>query len=186
MKNVDTAEVVEIVQKYTPYVRSLSHRYYIKDGTKDDLFEEGIIGILEACKNYTGKDLFDLKFDKFVKICVRRQMLDAIRKSNSKGSRLLSESLRYYSYNDGEEKDVVDTIEDRNTLTNPLDIYIDREKVEEIAKICDSELSEFEKDVLKLYLDGEKQSEIATKLGKTVKQIDNTIQRIKSKVSSKN
>lgn len=185
MKNVNPAEVVEIVQKYSPYVSYLSHRYYIKDGTRDDLFEEGVIGILQACKNYKGESVHDEKFNQFVKVCIRRQILDAIKKSNSKKNQVLNDSLRYYSLNDGTSKTVVEDIVDRTVPTNPLDIFIDKEKVEEKKKICEDELTDFEKEVLSLYLGGDKQSEIAKRLGKNVKQIDNTIQRIKSKLSKK-
>ena len=48
--------------------------------------------------------------------------------------------------------------------------------------ICDKELSDFEKLVLNHYLSGEKQSEIANNLSKSVKSIDNTLQRIKAKL----
>ena len=73
----------KIVQKYSPYVSHLSRKFYVKDGTGDDLFEEGVIGILQACKNYRGESLFEEKFNSFVKICIRRQILDAIKKSNA-------------------------------------------------------------------------------------------------------
>ena len=64
---------------------------------------------------------------------------------------------------------------------NPEDIFIIKEDIQEKLEQIESKLSEFEKKVLKLYLAGEKQSEIATQLNKDVKSIDNTIQRIKNK-----
>lgn len=186
MKNIDTDEIVEIVQKYSPYVSYLSKKYYIKDGTKDDLFEEGIIGILEACKNYKGESLFDDKFESFVKICIKREILDAIRKSNAQKNKVLNESISYNSYyKNGDEKSILDIAMDRNLSNDPLDIFIDKEKIQEKLLICENELNDFEKKVLKHYLNGEKQSEIARSLEKEIKLIDNTLQRIKSKLNKK-
>lgn len=184
MENVDPSDIVEIVQKYSPYISHLSKKYYVKDGTGDDLFEEGVIGILQACKNYNGESLFETKFNSFVKLCIKRQILDAIKKSNTQKNKVLNESISYTNLDyEGNEKSILDTVFDRNLSSDPLDIFIDKEKIEEKLCICESELNSFEKEVLRHYLDGEKQSEIAKSLDKNVKQIDNTLQRIKSKLN---
>lgn len=187
MKNVDTEDMVKIIQDYSPYIRFLSKKYYMKGGTVEDLFEEGVIGIIEACKDYKGDSLFDLGFDRFVKVCIKRQMFDAIRKSDAKKNSILNNSVSYSTMlSSGEEGTVLDIFLDRNFSNDPLDIFIDKEKIEEKLKICDSELNDSEKQVLKLYLSGQKQSEIAKNLNKEVKFVDNTLQRIKSKLNKIN
>lgn len=184
MNKVDTDDMVKIIQDYSPYVKFLSNKYYLKGGTVEDLFEEGMIGIMEACKGYKGESLFDEKFDSFVKMCIKRQMLDAIRKANAKKNSVLNNSISYSTLlGSGDEGNVLDIFLDRNFSNDPLDIFIDKEKIEEKLKICKSELNDFEKQVLKLYLAGQKQSEIARSLGKEVKTIDNTLQRIKQKLN---
>lgn len=183
MNKVNPSDIVKIVQKYSNYISSLSRRYFIVGGTKEDLFEEGVIGILEACKNYNGESLFEDRFDSFVKLCIKRQILDAIKKSNTQKNKALNESVSYVIYDsDGEEQSLLDIFSDRNISNDPLDLFIDKEKVDERLKKCEKNLSEFEKEVLDHYLQGEKQSEIAKSLNKTVKSIDNTIQRIKFKL----
>ena len=107
MKNVDPGDIVKIVQEYSPYVSFLSKKYYVKDGTPDDLFEEGIIGILEACKNYNGESLFEEKFISFVKMCIKRQILDAIRKSNTQKNKILNESISYTNWEYEEEGNMI-------------------------------------------------------------------------------
>ena len=155
MKNVDTTEIVDVVQKYSPYVKFLSKKYFIKGGTHDDLFEEGIIGILEACKSYKGESFFDSGFEAFVKVCIKRQMLDAIRKSNAQKNKVLNESISYTNfYENGDERSILDIALDRNLSNDPLDIFIDKEKVQEKLRICESELNDFEKEVLTHYLSG--------------------------------
>ena len=184
MENVDPADIVKIVQQYSPYVSFLSKKYYVKDGTNDDLFEEGIIGILQACKSYKGESLFEDKFNNFVKLCIKRQILDAIKKSNTQKNKVLNESISYTNFEYEDDGNIIlDTLSDRNISTDPLDVFIDREKFEERLKICEKELNDFEKQVLKFYLEGEKQSEIAKTLGHEIKKIDNTLQRIKSKLN---
>ncbi len=183
MKNVDPGEVVLIVQKYKSYVSSLCRKYYIVGGTNEDLFEEGIIGILEACKNYNGNSLFEDKFEPFVKLCIKRQLIDAIKHSNTQKNKVLNESVPLVSLDEnGEEKSLLDMMFDRNNSTDPLDVFIDKEKIFEKLRLCETQLSDFEKEVFAHYIQGEKQSEIAKSLGKSIKSIDNTIQRIKSKL----
>lgn len=183
MNNVDPADLVKIVQKYSGYVGALSKKYYISGGTYDDLFEEGVIGILEACKSYNGESLFDEKFEPFVKLCIKRQIIDAIKKSNTQKNKILNESISLTKMDgNGEENSILNNFIDRNTSNDPLDLFIDREKIDERLRICEEELSVFEKHVLMHYLSGEKQNEIAKNLEKDVKSIDNTLQRIKSKL----
>lgn len=183
MKNVNPSDIVEVVQKYSSYVSTLSRKFYISGGTPEDLFEEGVIGILEACKGYNGESLFEPKFDAFVKLCIKRQILDAIKKANTKKNKALNESVSFVSFDgEGDEQTFLEIFSDRNTSNDPLDLFIDKEKVNERLKKCEKTLTEYEREVLKHYLGGEKQSEIAKNMNKEVKSIDNTLQRIKNKL----
>lgn len=183
MNNVNPSDVVKIVQKYSSYVSLLTRRYFIVGGTREDLFEEGVIGILEACKNYNGESLFEERFDSFVKLCIKRQILDAIKKSNTQKNKALNESVPFVTFDhEGDEQSMLEVLSDRNSSNDPLDLFIDKEKVNERLDKCETRLSDFEKQVLNHYLSGQKQSEIAKSLNKTVKSIDCTIQRIKNKL----
>jgi len=183
MNNVNTADVVKIVQNYQSYITSICRRFYIVGGTSEDLFEEGVIGLLEACKNYNGKSLFEDKFDAFAKLCIRRQIIDAIKKAKTQKNKALNESISFVNFNEsGDEFSKLEILLDRNTSNDPLELFIDKELANERLRFCEEKLSKFEKEVLKHYLNGEKQSEIAQNLNKDVKSIDNTIQRIKSKL----
>lgn len=183
MDNVNTADLVKIVQQYSGYVSSLCRKYYIQGGTFDDLFEEGVIGILEACKNYNGDSLFDSKFAPFVKVCIKRQIIDAIKKSNTQKNKVLNEYISLTKLDtNGDESSVLNNFVDRNVSNDPLELFLEKERIEEKLRVCDLELSKFEKLVLGHYLSGEKQNEIAKSLNKQVKSIDNTLQRIKSKL----
>lgn len=183
LNNVNPSDVVKVVQKYSRYVSSLSRKYFIVGGTPEDLFEEGVIGILEACKDYNGESLFEPKFDAFVKLCIKRQILDAIKKSNTNKNKALNESVPFVTFDDeGDEQSMLEVLFDRNTSNDPLDLFIDKEKKAERLEKCQKKLNESEKEVLKHYLAGEKQAEIAKKLNRKTKNIDNTLQKIKSKL----
>ncbi len=183
MKNVLASDIVEIVQKYKSYINMICRRFYIAGGTAEDLFEEGVIGLLEACKNYNGESLFEERFDSFAKLCIKRQIIDAMKKANTQKNKVLNEALSLVSVTEhGEEVSKLDMFLDRNISNDPLEMLLDKEKINEWLSLCDKQLSDFEKDVLKHYLAGEKQSEIAKSLNKEVKSIDNTLQRIKSKL----
>ena len=183
MKNIDTSDVVKIVQEYSGYIKNLCRKFYIVGGTTDDLYQEGIIGLLEACKNYNGESLFEPRFDAFVKICIKRQIIDAIKKNQSKKNKALNESVSLIGMTEsGDEISKLEIISDRTVICDPLELFIDKEKNYEKLELCEKELSDFEKIVLSHYLAGEKQSEIAETLNKSVKSIDNTLQRIKNKL----
>lgn len=183
MKNVNAGEIAKIVQNYSDYIKSLCHRYYIVGGTTDDLFQEGIIGLLEACNSYNGESLFEKNFEYFAKLCIKRQIYDAIRKTQNKGNIALNSSVPFTSINEsGDELSKLEVLLDRTISYDPLELFIDREKYYEKMEYCKKVLSDFEKQVLNHYLAGEKQSEIAKYLNKSVKSIDNTLQRIKTKL----
>lgn len=183
MNNIDAGDVVKVVQKYSGYIKNMCRKFYIAGGTSEDLYQEGIIGLLQACQSYNGNSLFDERFEYFAKLCIKRQIFDAIKKTQSKKSKALNEALSLVGVSEtGEEVSKLDIIADRTAICDPLEIFIDKEKFNEKMQICESELSGAEKIVLKHYLSGEKQSEIAKNLGKTVKSVDNTLQRIKNKL----
>ena len=183
MNDIKTSDIVEVLQKFSPYILGLCRKYFLVGGTSEDLYEEGVIGLLEACKNYNGESLLEPRFEAFAKLCVRRQIFDAIESANRLKNKALNEAVSFvFADSEGDEQSLLDVFADRNISNDPLEIYIDKEKVNELKKICEQELSSFEKEVLKHYIAGEKQSEIAKNLNKDVKSIDNTIQRIKSKL----
>ena len=183
MDNVNPKDVVRVVQDYTGYITATCRRFYIVGGTPEDLFQEGVIGLLEACKSYKGESLFEPRFDAFAKKCIHRQIIDSIRHANTLKNKALNEAKTIYGVNEnGDEVSSLEIIPDRTTISDPLEIILEKEKTKEQMGICDTTLSEFEKQVLYLRLNGDSQSEIAKHLNKDVKSIDNTIQRIKSKL----
>lgn len=183
MSKIEPSEIVVAVQKYSAFINSLCRRYFIVGGTAEDLYEEGVIGLIEACNNYDGESIDEPRFDAFVKLCIKRQIFDAIEKANTQKNKALNEAVSImFSDENGNEQSILDMAMDRNISNDPQELFLDKEKVSELTKKCERKLSDYEKLVLSHYLAGEKQSEIAESLGKETKSIDNTIQRIKAKL----
>ena len=66
----------------------------------------------------------------------------------------------------------------------PEDIVIAREKLNAVKAGVDTLLSDLEKEVLFLYLDGNDYKQISQKLGTTAKAVDNALQRVRRKLKN--
>lgn len=175
-------ELEELIESYSSIIRSICRKYYLVGGSEEDLFQEGMIGLFQAYKNYNGDDYGDDKFKNFALLCIKRQIYDAIKHANKKNNQPLNNYVPIFKTNSEHieyERDDILLVEDEH---NPEDIFLDREDYNEKIAICKSKLSKLENRVLELYLSGEKQSQIAQILNKDVKSVDNTIQRIKNKL----
>ena len=172
-----------IMEKYKNLVRSKAGSMYILGADRDDLIQEGMIGLFKAIRDYDiGRDA---SFATFADLCVARQMYTAVQAAGRKKHAPLNSYVSLYAGNGSdkteEEKKLLDSLVSRDEQ-NPEELLIDRENVERIEKAIESELSSFERQVLDLYLTGMKYTEIARVLGKDDKSTDNALQRCRSKI----
>lgn len=171
-----------LINKYYPYVLSKSRAYFLIGGDKEDIIQEGLIGLYSAIKNY--KPDKNASFSTFANLCITRQMITAV-KSATRGKHTPLNS--YVSFNkaikdENKETSLLETFI-KNDFDNPETVFIEVEMINEINKIIDKTLSEFEKNVLELYREGLTYEEMAKYLKKDEKSIDNAIQRIRKKLS---
>ena len=172
-----------IMEKYKNLVRSKAGSMYILGADREDLIQEGMIGLFKAIRDYDiGRDA---SFATFADLCVARQMYTAVQAAGRKKHAPLNSYVSLYAGNNSnkteEEKKLLDSLVSRDEQ-NPEELLIDRENVERIEKAIESELSSFERQVLDLYLTGMKYTEIARVLGKDDKSTDNALQRCRSKI----
>ncbi len=173
-----------IMDKYKNLVRKKAKSMYILGADSDDLIQEGMIGLFKAVRDYdAGRDA---SFYTFADLCVSRQMYNAVQSSRRKKHTPLNSYVSLYADARENESDG-DTTELVNLLisgiqTNPEELFIDKENVEQIEAIISKELSGFEKQVLDLYLTGMSYSQIAKVLGRDAKSTDNALQRLKAKL----
>lgn len=173
-----------IMDKYKNLVKSKARSMYILGADNDDLIQEGMIGLFKAIRDYdAGRDA---SFYTFADLCVSRQMYTAVQASRRKKHAPLNSYVSLYANiaeadQDNQEVKLVNTLTSRME-TNPEELLIDRENVENLEALIEKELSGFEKQVLDLYLTGMSYSQIARVLGRDEKSTDNALQRLKAKL----
>lgn len=171
-----------IMDKYKNLVRSKAGSMFILGADRDDLIQEGMIGLFKAIRDYDcGRDA---SFFTFAELCISRQMYSAVQAAGRMKHIPLNSYISLYGSGTGqgedEENGVLGILADNGL--NPEDFVIDKENVENLEKQIEQELSAFEKQVLDLYMTGMSYSQIAKVLGKDEKSTDNALQRLKGKI----
>lgn len=170
-----------LLERYKKLVKVKAKAYFIIGADKDDLLQEGTIGLFKAIRDY--KENNETTFFSFADLCVTRQIMTAIKTANRQKHIPLnsSVSLNRNIFDEEENSTYLELLSDGN-LTNPETLFIGNEEKDNIeAKILEA-LSGMEKQVLIYHLRGFKYTEIAKVMNKEDKQIDNALQRIKKKV----
>lgn len=176
----DNAAIEYLIRKYLGVVKRESRTLYLIGAESEDLIQEGLIGFLNAIKDYDEKK--GASFSTFATICIKRQMLSAVKRSNRKKHSPLNSYISFYSTDTEGEKELVDALEAGGD-SSPEEIMLDRLKSESLQSDIDNKLSQYEKTVLTEYLKGDSYEGISERLGKPVKSIDNAIQRIRKKLN---
>ncbi|MBQ8041124.1 MAG: sigma-70 family RNA polymerase sigma factor [Lachnospiraceae bacterium] len=172
-----------ILNKYKNLVRKYARNMYILGAEEQDLIQEGMIGLFRAIKDYDcGRDA---SFFTFADLCISRKMYNAIEAAKREKHTPLNNYVSLYSNNDDENKggkSVLGDLLSAGEISNPENLFIDKENVKQIETLVEKELSSFEKQVFDLYITGMKYVQIAKVLGRDEKSTDNALQRIKSKL----
>lgn len=175
-----------IMDKYKNLVKSKAKSMYILGADSEDLIQEGMIGLFKAVRDYdTGRDA---SFFTFADLCISRQIYTAVQASGRQKHTPLNSYISIYGSHaqeqfdgDADEMELVNVLAS-GTDSNPEELLIDKENLEVLEKIIEKELSNFEKQVLDLYVTGMGYVQIAKVLGKDEKSADNALQRIKTKL----
>ena len=173
-----------IIEKYKELVRRKAGTMFILGADKEDLIQEGMIGLYNAVRDYdAGRDA---SFYTFADLCVSRQMYKAVEAQNRKKHVPLNSYISIYADETdgsgaGDPAGIPEMLLAQDG-SSPEDVIIDREQTEQLEqKIYDS-LSEFERKVFNLRLTGLEYTDIARILGRDEKSTDNALSRIKVKV----
>ena len=184
IKENNSEEALEfLICKYKELVNTKVGKYFMIGAEREDIVQEGLIGLYKAIKDY--KIGMQNSFKSFANLCIERQLITAIKTSNRQKHMPLNSylSLNMTAYNgeeNGNETEVVDVL-DANVIEDPLDTITKKEYMNTVGTVIDNSLSDFEKKVLNRYVQGESYIKIAQKLDMPVKSVDNAIQRIRKK-----
>ena len=182
LRDGDTRITDYIMDKYKNLVRSKAGTMYILGADREDLIQEGMIGLFKAIRDYdSGRDA---SFYTFADLCISRQMYSAVQAAGRMKHIPLNTYISLYGEGTGvgedEEGEVLSALADRGL--GPEEQFIDRESVERLEQQIERELSGFEKQVFELYITGMGYSQIAKLLGRDEKSTDNALQRLKGKI----
>lgn len=171
-----------LIKKYHPFVQLKSRSYFLIGGDRDDVVQEGMIGLYKAIRDYrhdkTGK------FKGFAELCITRQIITAIKTATRQKHIPLntSVSLDKPVYVEESERTLFDILP-AQTFESPEEMLMFQERYHQLEIEVGKVLSLLEQQVLSLYLDGRSYQEISQKIHREVKSVDNALQRIKRKMN---
>lgn len=170
-----------LVDKYKNFVRAKARAYFLIGADREDIIQEGMIGLFKAIRDYNGDKL--TSFRAFAELCITRQIITAIKTATRQKHIPLNSyvSLNKPVYDEESDRTLMDIIT-TNKITNPEEIIISREEFIFIEKKMGEILSSLEWKVLMAYLEGKSYQEISVDLKRHVKSIDNALQRVKRKL----
>ncbi|HJJ11368.1 MAG TPA: RNA polymerase sporulation sigma factor SigH [Clostridiaceae bacterium] len=181
IKSGDNDALDYILNKYQEVVNMKVSRYFIIGAEKEDIIQEGLIGLYKAIKSFDPEK--QNSFKSFANLCIERQLITAIKSSNRQKHMPLNSylSLNMSAYDNEDDDTSIYDIFDANIIEDPLDTITKKEYYKSVEDIIDKSLSIFEKNVLNELVNGSSYTAIAQKLDSPVKSVDNAIQRIRKK-----
>ncbi|WPZ18514.1 MULTISPECIES: RNA polymerase sporulation sigma factor SigH [Geobacillus] len=170
-----------LIHKYQNFVRAKARSYFLVGADREDIVQEGMIGLYKAVRDFKGDKLSSFKA--FAELCITRQMITAIKTATRQKHIPLNSyvSLDKPIYDDESDRTLMDVLSGAQA-TDPEELIVNREEVDDIELKMTELLSDLERKVLALYLDGRSYQEISEELNRHVKSIDNALQRVKRKL----
>lgn len=170
-----------LIKKYRDFVRAKARSYFLIGADSEDIIQEGMIGLYKAIRDYREEKL--TSFKAFAELCITRQIITAIKTATRQKHIPLNSyvSLDKPIYDEDSDRTLMDVISGAKNM-DPEELLIHREKFSSIEDKMTELLSDLERKVLALYLDGRTYQEISDELDRHVKSIDNALQRVKRKL----
>ena len=166
-------------ERYMRLVRICARPLFLAGGSSEDLIQEGMIGLLSAIRQFDAQS--GASFHTFAELCIRSRLLSAVKSASRKKHLPLNDglSLEQLSEDSGSQLSATPEV----FRQDPEDLVLARESKEELYAVLSRCLSKMENRVLEYYLDGLSYREIAARLGKDEKAVDNAVQRIRRKLA---
>ena len=170
-----------ILGRYKNLVRSKARMYFLVGADKEDIIQEGMIGLFKAIRDFNSQK--PASFKGFAELCIKRQIITAVKTATRQKHMPLNTyvSLSNPMY-DGESEGLLEEVLSGTSETDPERLFISKENAEFLNIKMEEVLSDLEKSVLAFYLEGKSYQEIGELLDKPQKSIDNALQRVKKKM----
>jgi len=170
-----------LISKYKNFVKVKARAYFLIGADKEDIIQEGMIGLYKATRDYDRDKL--TSFKAFAELCITRQIITAIKTATRQKHIPLNSyiSLNKPIYDEESDRTLLDVVSEIK-ITDPEELIISSEELCSMESKIVELLSDLEWEVLMAYLDGKSYQEIAKELRRHVKSIDNALQRVKRKL----
>lgn len=170
-----------LISKYEKFVKAKSKSYFLIGADKEDIYQEGMIGLYKAIRDFKADKL--TSFKAFAELCITRQIITAIKTATRQKHIPLNTyiSLNKPIYEEESDRTLIDVLSELK-ITDPEELIIGKEQIKHIEGEMAKVLSDLEMEVLQSYLDGKSYQEIACDLDRQAKSIDNALQRVKRKL----
>ncbi|WP_416199185.1 RNA polymerase sporulation sigma factor SigH [Sporanaerobacter sp.] len=180
-KDGDPQALEYLITKYKNFVRAKARSYFLIGADKEDIIQEGMIGLYKAIRDYNKDKL--TSFKAFAELCITRQIITAIKTATRQKHIPLNSyvSLNKPIYDEESDRTLLDVISGVK-ITDPEELIISQEELMSMECKIGEILSDLELEVLMAYLEGKSYQEIAVELDRHVKSIDNALQRVKRKL----
>ena len=170
-----------LLAKYKEFVKMKASRYFLIGAEKEDMIQEGMIGLFKAIRDYRPDKKASFKV--FAELCVNRQIISAIKSATRQKHKPLNTyvSLDKPIFDDGKERTIMDMLGGSHGI-EPENLLMDQEEFADIEKNVSAMLSSLEWQVLCKYLESKSYQDISAELKRSTKSIDNALQRVKRKL----
>jgi RNA polymerase sporulation-specific sigma factor len=177
----DSEALDYLINKYKNFVRAKARSYFLIGADREDIVQEGMIGLYKAIRDFREDKL--TSFKAFAELCITRQIITAIKTATRQKHIPLNSyvSLDKPIYDEESDRTLMDVISGTKVM-DPEELIINQEEFDDIEVKMAELLSDLERKVLVLYLDGRSYQEISEDLNRHVKSIDNALQRVKRKL----
>lgn len=181
-QNGDDDALNHLITKYKGLVKTKAMKYFLTGGDKEDVFQEGMIGLYKAIRDY--RDCKNsASFKSFAELCITRQIITAVKAATRQKHSPLNTYVSLFKpiYQGDSEQALIDVVPEQKQM-DPVSILIGMEEFSEIELKLTELLSDLESTVVDLYMGGQTYLEISRELNVQVKTIDNALQRVKKKL----
>lgn len=170
-----------LLNKYKNFVRAKARSYFLIGADREDIVQEGMIGLYKSIRDFKSSKL--TSFRAFAELCITRQIITAIKTATRQKHRPLNSyvSLNKPVYDEESDRTLIDVLSS-GKVSNPEDIFIGKEDFSTIETKMTKMLSPLEMKVLQKYIEGKSYQEISSELDRSVKSVDNALQRVKNKL----
>lgn len=177
----DSAAEETLVLRYTRLVRACARPFFLAGGDSEDLIQEGLMGLLSAIRSFQPDR--EASFATFAGTCIRRRILSAVRQAAGGKHTPLNDSVSLEPSLFLAGRDMVPLGTAYQKQGNPEDVILHQESLAALEAAIQKQLTELELHVLDRYLEGMSYAEIAEEVQRSIKSVDNAVQRIRRKVA---